>query len=401
MKTHLNTLFVTTEGTYLAKAGQSVAIRVADDADDADDAEEPKSGGKASGRKPKKTKLRVPLHNLDGIVAFGRVSASPQLLHAAAEQGLTVSFLSPRGRFRYAAVGYSPGNVLIRREQYRWADDPDRTAAVVRSVVLGKLANSRTVLKRAARESAVPEAATRLSEAANQIQSVIGVAKAGHEECGAETEGHPPDAGSRNSGPVANACYPLRKSPADFLRGLEGGAAARYFAVFDDLLRPPADADGHFRFTSRSRRPPLDPVNALLSFLYSLLTHDTRSACEATGLDAAVGFLHRDRPGRPSLALDLIEELRPVLADRLAVTLINRGQITTTDFDRTASGAVHLSEAGRKTVLQAWQTRKREQVRHPYLDERMSWGLVPHIQARLLARHLRGELDAYPPFLWK
>ena len=377
MKTHLNTLFVTTEGTYLAKAGKSVAVRMADE-------DEPK--GK------KRTKLRIPLHNLDGIVAFGRVSASPQLLHAAAEQGLTVSFLSPRGRFRYAAVGFSLGNVLLRRTQYRSADDPERTAAVVRSIVLGKLANSRTVLKCAARESDVPEAGARLSEAASQIQSVIDSVK---------WDAQTTNDDQTTDEPTAGSSFPVRKGPADFLRGLEGGAAARYFVVFDDLLRPPSDPDNKLRFTTRSRRPPLDPINALLSFLYSMLTHDARSACEATGLDAAVGFLHRDRPGRPSLALDLIEELRPILADRLAITLINRGQITTADFDHTASGAVHLSEAGRRTVLKAWQTRKAEEVTHPYLDERITWGLVPHIQARLLARHLRGELDAYPPSLWK
>ena len=380
MKTHLNTLFVTTEGTYLAKAGQSVAVRVSDDAGEL-------TPGSRQARGPKKTKLRVPLHNLDGIVAFGRVSASPQLLHAAAEQGLTVSFLSPRGRFRYAAVGYSPGNVLLRREQYRRADDPQRTAELVRSVVMGKLANSRTVLQRAARESVDPESAARLSASADQIRSVLADIRDGRAEPSDKT--------------IQMPAHPLRRGPADVLRGLEGGAAARYFAVFDDLLRPPSDPNGQMRFTTRSRRPPLDPINALLSFLYSMLTHDARSACEATGLDAAVGFLHRDRPGRPSLALDLIEELRPILADRLAITLVNRGQITTADFDHSASGAVHLSEAGRRTVLQAWQTRKAEEVTHPYLDERMTWGLVPHIQARLLARHLRGELDAYPPFLWK
>ena len=393
MKTHLNTLFVTTEGTYLAKSGKSVAVRTPDE-----------GGGKS-------TKLRVPLHNLDGIVAFGRISASPQLLHAAVEAGLSVSFLSPRGRFRYAAVGFSPGNVLLRRAQYRLADDPHATAAVARSIVLGKLANSRTVLQRAARDTSDQTAAGRLDEAAGQLSAIVADVKAEpkqqpepkHEpepEPESKPEPEPePKAAPRPIG--SDAGFPLRRSPADRLRGFEGGAAACYFAAFDGLLNPPRDPDGRLRFTSRSRRPPLDPVNALLSFLYALLTHDARSACEAAGLDAAVGFLHRDRPGRPGLALDLIEELRPVLADRLAATLINRGQLGVDDFDATASGAVHLTDAARRTVLAAWQRRKAEEVTHPYLGERMTWGLVPHIQARLLARTLRGELDAYPPFLWR
>ena len=388
MKTHLNTLFVTTEGAYLAKSGKSVAVRTPDDDDT------------APTKSKRSTKLRLPLHTLDGIVAFGRVSASPQLLAAAAEAGLTVSFLSPRGRFRYAAVGYSPGNVLLRRAQYRRADDPHGTAEIARSVLLGKLANSRTVMQRAARESSDPKAAQTLADAAAKLAAIVGDVRDGGWENASD------HAGGRGSGPTPDeqsrppsAPIPRGQSPADRLRGLEGGAAACYFAAFDALLTPPRDPEGRLRFATRSRRPPLDPVNALLSFLYSLLTHDARSACEAAGLDAAVGFLHRDRPGRPGLALDLIEELRPVLADRVACTLINRGQLTAGDFEQTASGAVHLTDAARRTVLAAWQRRKAEEVTHPYLGERMTWGLVPHIQARLLARFLRGELDAYPPFL--
>ena len=299
------------------------------------------------------------------------MGASPALLGAAADAGVTVSFLSDRGRFRYAAVGFSPGNVLLRRGQYRAADCPAGSAEIARSVLLGKLANARTALRRGSREAADPAAADRLTKAADRLDALLVEVKRAKQE-----DNRPP--------------------LLDRLRGLEGEAAAGYFGAFDTLITAT-----DFSFTGRSRRPPLDPVNALLSFVYTLLTHDIRSACEATGLDAAVGFLHRDRPGRPGLALDLMEELRPVLADRLALSLLNRGQLTHKHFETTASGAVHLTEAGRKTVLTAWQKRKAEELRHPFLDERMTWGLVPHIQARLLARHLRGDTDAYVPFLWK
>ena len=362
MKTHLNTLFVTTDGAYLAKSGLAVAVRIPAEPADAD-AEDGRAG-------PKKVALRVPLHNLDGVVAFGRVGASPALLGAAAEAGVTVSFLSRRGRFRYAAVGFSPGNVLLRRSQYRAADSPDASAEIARSVLLGKLANGRTALRRGSRE-ADGETADRLAKAADRLDALLVEVRRVRFE-----EGRPP--------------------LLDRLRGLEGEAAAGYFAAFDSLIT----ADG-FTFNGRSRRPPLDPVNAVLSFVYTLLTHDVRSACEAAGLDAAVGFLHRDRPGRPGLALDLVEELRAPLADRLTLAMLNRGQLAARHFESTASGAVHLTDAGRKTVLTAWQKRKAEELRHPFLDERMTWGLVPHIQARLLARHLRGDTDAYVPFLWK
>ena len=362
MKTHLNTLFVTTDGAYLAKSGLALAVRVPAESKDAD-AEDGRAG-------PRKVALRVPLHNLEGVVAFGRVGASPTLLGAAAEAGVTVSFLSRRGRFRYAAVGYSPGNVLLRRAQYRAADSPAASAEIARSVLLGKLANARAATRRGSREAA-GDAAVTLGKAADRLDALL-----------VEVRRAKPEDG---------------KAPLlDRLRGLEGEAAAGYFGAFDALLTA-----GGFAFAGRTRRPPTDPVNALLSFAYTLLTHDVRSACEAAGLDAAVGFLHRDRPGRPGLALDLMEELRAPLADRLALSLLNRGQLAGRHFESTASGAVHLTEAGRKAVLTAWQKRKAEELRHPFLEERMTWGLVPHVQARLLARHLRGDTDAYVPFLWK
>lgn len=343
MKTHLNTLYVSTEGAYLAKDGRAVAVRV-----------------------EKQVRIRIPLHNLDGIVCLGRIGASPALLAAAAEAGVRISFLSARGRFLAAVQGYTPGNVLLRREQYRAADDEQRSAAIARSVVLGKLANCRTVLLRAARESDDAERAERLRKAADRLSL------------------------SLNEARVCNSL--------DTLRGIEGEAGARYFAAFDDLLGP---CDGAFRFTGRSRRPPLDPVNALLSFVYTLLMHDVRSGCEAVGLDAAVGFLHRDRPGRPGLALDLMEEFRPLLADRLVLSMINRGQVTAKGFETLENGAVLMDDATRKAVLVAWQKRKQEEAVHPFIDEKTTLGLWPHLQARLLARHLRGDLDAYPPVIWK
>lgn len=343
MKSHLNTLFVSTEGAYLAKDGQAVAVRI-----------------------EKQTKLRIPLHNLDGIVCIGRVGASPALMGAAADAGVRISFLSHRGRFLAAVQGFTPGNVLLRREQHRAADDPARSLEIARAVVLGKLLNCRTVLLRAARESANPAITDRLRAAGDRLAISLQEARI--------------------------------SASLDSLRGIEGEAGARYFAVFNDLIGGGSDA---FRFQGRSRRPPLDPVNALLSFVYTLLMLDIRSACESVGLDAAVGFLHRDRPGRPGLALDLMEEFRPVLADRLVLSMINRGQVSATGFETLENGGVLMNDATRRAVLSSWQKRKQEEALHPFLNERTTLGLWPHLQARLLARYLRGDLDAYPPVVWK
>lgn len=343
MKTHLNTLYVTTQGAYLAKDGQAVAVRI-----------------------EKETRLRVPLNNLEAITCFGRVGLSPQLMAACAEAGVSLSLLSEHGRFRAAIVGFTPGNVLLRRQQYRWADDPKATTEVARSVVLGKLANCRTVLLRAARDAADTDRVESLKRVAKRLGASI------HEAQTADS--------------------------AERLRGLEGEAATHYFGTFDDLRTVAGD---HFAFCGRSRRPPLDPLNALLSFVYTLLLTDVRSACEATGLDAAVGYLHRDRPGRPSLALDLMEEFRPWLADRFVFSLINRRQLGSRDFRTVESGAVLLSDKARKVVLVGWQNRKQETTTHSFLDERCTVGMLVHLQARLFARYLRGDLDAYPPYLWK
>ena len=343
MKRHLNTLFVTSQGTYLAKDGQAVAVRA-----------------------KKETLLRVPLLNLDGIVCFGRVGCSPLLMAACAEANVTISFLSEYGRFRAAVVGFSPGNVILRREQYRRADDESSAVAIARNSISAKIAKCRHVLMRGARDTND----TTRQEALQQATRVM-----------------------------ARQLDDSRQAQSlDRLRGIEGDAAGTYFGVFNQLVNID---EPDFSFVGRSRRPPLDRVNALLSFLYTLLTHDARSACEATGLDAAVGFLHRDRSGRPGLALDLIEEFRPFLADRLALSLINRRQVTASGFTVSESGAVFMDDKVRKILLTAYQKRKQDTILHPFVNETMSIGLLLHMQARLLARHLRGDLDAYPPFVWK
>jgi CRISP-associated protein Cas1 len=346
MRRMLNTLYVTTEDAWLRKDGANIVVEV---------------GGDERGR--------APLHMLDGVVSFGRAGASPALLAACAEAGITVSYLSPEGRFLARVEGARTGNVLLRRAQFRASEDAARATIIVRGIVAGKTANQRAVIRRALRDhSAAMEAAARaalevaerrLTDIARRVLAVDGVAS---------------------------------------LRGLEGEAALIYFGVFDALLRV---EDVAFHFGDRSRRPPLNRLNALLSFLYAMLGHDCRSALEAHGLDPQVGFLHVDRPGRASLALDLMEELRPVLADRLALSLINRRQLTSDDFVIEEAGGVRLIEAARKRVLVAWQERKRDELRHPFLGETAPLGLVAHLQAQLLARHLRGDLDGYPAFIWK
>jgi CRISPR-associated protein Cas1 len=289
------------------------------------------------------------------------------LIGALAANGVSLALLDRQGRFEARLEGPVSGNVLLRRAQYRMADSP---VEIVRGFVTGKLANQRTVLQRTLRDHGPDLHPDRLDAVLNVIDRLAQILRR-----------------------VA-----FVEDSIQGLRGAEGEAAAAYFSVFNDLIRSP---DAEICFHGRTRRPPLDPVNALLSFLYSLLTHDCRTALEGIGLDPAVGFLHRDRPGRPSLALDLMEELRPVLADRLVLSLFNRRQLRTSDFEKRDGGAVMLSDAARKIVLTAWQERKREERRHDFIDETAPMGLVPHLQASLLARHLRGDLDAYPPWLWK
>ncbi|WP_306837762.1 type I-C CRISPR-associated endonuclease Cas1c [Neorhizobium huautlense] len=286
---------------------------------------------------------------------------------ACAAAGISIVLLDRNGRFQARIEGPVTGNVLLRRAQYRASDLPEE---IVRSIVIGKIANQRSVLMRSLRDygpdfsdadrMAITTVTERLARIVRRVE--------------------------------------ISDDTLDALRGSEGEAANLYFSVFDHLIRSP---DAEMRWTGRSRRPPLDPVNALLSFLYTLLTHDCRSACESVGLDPAVGFLHRDRPGRPSLALDLMEEMRPIMAVRLALSLINRRQVRAKDFETRDGGAVMMSDDARKLVLTAWQERKKDERLHPFLEEKAPMGLTPYLQAQMLARHLRGDLDAYPPWLWK
>ncbi len=342
MKKHLNTLFVTTQGTYLSKEGECVQV-------------------KAEGV----DKATIPIHTLGGIVCFGNVLCSPFLLGHCAEHGVAVSFLSENGRFLARVQGPVSGNVLLRREQYRWADDPKRSTAMARSVLTAKIANSRNVMLRAARDHGEHGRDERLRPAAQRLA-----------DCLRRLE-HP-------------------DLSLDEVRGVEGEAGAAYFSAFDAMITSDEEA---FRFKGRNRRPPLDPTNCLLSFLYTLLVHDIRGALECVGLDPAVGFLHRDRPGRPGLALDLLEEFRAVVADRLALSLINLGQVKPNGFNTVESGAVLMDDDTRKEVIVAYQKRKQEEVEHPFLQEKMPLGLLWHVQALLLARHIRGDLEGYPPYV--
>jgi CRISPR-associated protein Cas1 len=343
MKKLLNTVYVTTEGTVLKKDGENLVAEL-------DGAE----------------KARAPMHMLSSVVAFGPILVSPALIGACAERGISLVFLDRAGRFQARVEGPVAGNVLLRRAQYRVADD---AVEIARSMVMGKIANQRAVIRRALRDHG-----SDMDETARQALE-------------------------RSGTRIAAILRRVQASDAtlDALRGSEGEAATRYFEVFDHMIRSP---DPDLGWTARSRRPPLDPMNALLSFLYTLLTHDCRSACEGVGLDPAVGFLHRDRPGRPSLALDLMEELRAPLADRVALSLVNRRQLRAGDFRHMEGGAVLLTDDARRLVLTTWQERKREERRHPFLGEKAPFGLVPHLQAQLLARHLRGDYDAYPPWFW-
>lgn len=343
MKKLLNTLYITTEGTALKKDGENLVAEI--------DGNE---------------RARVPLHMLASVVVFGSILLSPALIGACAGHGITLSLLDRAGRFQARIEGPVSGNVLLRRAQYRVAEGGED---IVRSIVIGKIANQRAVIRRFLRDYS--------SELDPAVRGVL-------------------DAASDRMAAILRRVQ-LSDRGTDALRGSEGEAANLYFAVFDHLIRSP---DPELRWTQRSRRPPLDPINALLSFLYTLLTHDCRSACEAVGLDPAVGFLHRDRPGRPSLALDLLEELRAPLADRLALSLVNRRQLRAADFRRMEGGAVLLTDDARKLVLTAWQERKKEERLHPFLDEKAPFGLVPYLQAQMLARHLRGDIDAYPPWFW-
>jgi len=343
MKKHLNTFFATTQGAYLSKEGETVVVKVDGD-----------------------IRLRIPVHTIGGIVCFGNVSCSPFLMGFCAENNVAISFLTEHGRFLAKVQGPVSGNVLLRREQYRRADDLEFSAKVSKFILTGKITNCRTVLQRALRDHASKIDEQEVRNAVMRFNRQVEFF---------ETE-----------------------QSLDVLRGIEGDSAHIYFNVFDHLIVAQKET---FRFDERNRRPPLDNVNCLLSFIYTLLMHDIRSALESVGLDPAVGFLHRDRPRRPGLALDLMEEFRPFIADRLVLSLINLQQVQDKDFKKMDSGAVIMNDDARKTVLVAYQERKQEEILHPFLDEKAMIGMLFHIQALLMARFLRGDMDGYPPFIWK
>ena len=343
MRKLLNTLYVTTTDAYLALESETVVVLNNDE-----------------------KLLQVPLLNLEGIITFGYTGASPALMAACAKRGIALSFCTANGRFLADVRGEIHGNVLLRRNQYRMADDENASLSIAKNIITAKLHNSRWVLERATRDHADRLDADKIKRAAGFVAESI-----------------------KSVQPVTGY-----KS----LLGIEGEAASVYFSAFDDLI---LTNKNDFFFRERSRRPPMDNVNALLSFIYTMLAHDVAAALSAVGLDPFVGFLHKDRPGRRSLALDLMEELRAPLADRFVLSLINTRQVVGGDFEQQENGAVLLGDKARKKVLTAWQNRKKETIVHPYLKEKLEWGLVPHAAALLLARFLRGDLDGYPPFLWK
>jgi CRISPR-associated protein Cas1 len=341
MQTLLNTLYVNTQLSYLHLDNDTVRVEV-----------------------ERETRLRVPLHHLGGVVTFGNVLVSPALMHRLADEGKSLVLLSEHGRFKARLEGPVSGNILLRQAQHARAGDPAFTLATARAFVAGKIKNTRQVLLRGAREAKDDDESIRLTRRADDLAAALRAL---------------PGAGD-----------------LDTVRGIEGEAARQYFAGLNLVLR--ADARTVFAMDGRSRRPPRDRMNALLSFLYAMLMNDCRSAVEAVGLDPQLGFLHAVRPGRAALALDLMEEFRPV-TDRLALTLVNRGQLNSEDFTEHEGGAVTLAEGGRKTVVVAWQEKKREELAHPLLQQPVAIGLLPLLQARFLARTLRGEMETYLPFI--
>ena len=343
MKKLLNTLYITTENAYLALDGENVVVQ---------------SDGNTLGR--------LPLHMIDGIMAFGYVGASPALMGKCAEMNKSLVFLKPSGRFLAKVTGKSYGNILLRREQYRVCDDPERSLAIAKNIISAKLANCGAVLSRAVRDHALRIDTEKFAQIGAALQN-----------------------GKVNA---------YRAPGADTLRGLEGECASLYFSVFDAMILQQKD---DFFYQGRSRRPPMDNVNAMLSFSYSLLTSMCVSALESVGLDAYAGVYHTERPGRCSLALDLVEEFRAPFADRFVLTSINKKSICGRDFVEKESGGILLTEDGRKKFLSLWQQKKKEEIVHPFLQEKVEWGLLPYVQAMLLAKYIRGDIDEYPPFVWR
>lgn len=343
MKKLLNTLYISNPLYYLSLDGENIVVK-----------------------QENETVARLPLHNLQNIVTFSYVGASPMLMKACVERNIDLCFMTHSGRFGARVTGEVYGNVLLRKTQYRYSDDKNKSLEIAKNFITGKLYNSYSTISRTIRDHGIRVNTKYLDEAKIKLRASMGRII----DCKNNEE----------------------------LMGIEGEAAQTYFSVFDDMIINQKDK---FRFLSRSRRPPLDNVNAMLSLLYSLLTNDCAAALQGVGLDPYVGFLHRDRPGRVSLALDLMEELRSVFVDRMVLTLINRGQVSNKDFVKKDNGAVVLEDSARKTILNEWQNKKKTQITHPYLKEKLEWGIVPHVQAMLLARYIRGDIDEYPAFFWK
>lgn len=343
MKKLLNTLYVTSENSYLSLNGENIVVL---------------DGEKESGR--------LPLHNLEGIVSFGYRGTSPALMGACAKRNISLCYLTPQGSFLARITGKTKGNVILRKQQYESSMNPEKSLEIAKNCILGKIYNARWVLERATRDHGMQIDVENVKKASLQLKASLLSVKSVRDK--------------------------------EQLRGYEGEAASTYFGVFDELI---LQQKKDFSFQGRNKRPPMDNVNALLSFTYSLLTSIIASALETVGLDPYVGYLHTERPGRASLALDLIEELRPVLADRFVLSLINKKIVEGKSFKKKENGSVLMSDELRRKVLTEWQNRKKEIITHPYLKEKVEWGIVPHVQAMLLARYLRGDLDGYPPFLWK
>ena len=343
MRKLLNTLYITSSEYYLSLDGENVIIS-----------------------QSKKEIGRLPLHNLEAIVTCGYAGASPALMEKCAAGNISITFLSPTGRFRAKVTGKAYGNILLRRTQYRMADDKKQTLEIARNFIIGKIYNQRSVINRAQRDYAERLDTEKLSLVSGQLRETLQTVR--------------------------------EADTMETLRGNEGEAASRYFSQFNQLILQQKE---EFCFDIRNRRPPLDRVNALLSFTYALLTSMCVAALEPVGLDPYAGFMHTDRPGRCSLALDLMEELRAPYADRFVLSCINKKMVDSSDFEEKENGAVFLNESGRKKYLAVWQSKKAEKLTHPYLQESIEWGLVPYVQALLLARFIRGDLDGYPPFLWK
>lgn len=343
MKKLLNTLYVTSPDRYLSLDGENVVVLQNDNVIG-----------------------RVPLHNLERIMTFGYTGASPALMGKCSSDGIELVFMSGSGRFLARVEGETNGNVLLRREQYRIADDSVRSLMIARNIIAGKIYNSRHVLERAVRDHGPKIDIAKFKQKSEYLQEAV------KQVLSAENSAE--------------------------LRGYEGEAASVYFSVFDDMIFQQKE---DFYFNSRNKRPPLDNVNAMLSFAYSLATGMCTSALEAVGLDAYVGFMHTDRPGRRSLALDLVEEFRALICDRFVITLINKRIVNADDFYKREDGAVVLTDDGRRKFLTAWQSRKQDEIKHPFINEKVEWGMLPYVQALLMSRYIRGDLDCYPPFMWK